>query len=434
MPRAHPDRPAGRSNEADTPAARRNYESAVAAGFYGRDDGGLAGKFDNVRRYWEGQITRFTLADVLQGVVERKQAAGERLRVLDLGAGAGEGYEILTSLKRRDTPPGPEDVELVTPDLLEAYKGLDISTAMVEQGQETYAQVPNVDFARADLARGLGDVVRDEAYDVYMSCYGPLSHLTNAALERLLDDICRHAGSRFVFMADLVGHFSYEWQDSWSRPEAELRPYSMSYLYPREFWDEVDIERFPLRYWTGARFDAFIRDLVARRGGRVVDHRLVDRSVLVGRHMNTAEFNADVQPLRQAVNSLYELNVRTPLDSLIFDYRPHPAFPALNAFFERFQTAWNTVVEAAVEAIDRWDDRAWLETEADERLAPPVRDGVTAVRRAVLAADRLALDDPRANLVERQLANVLRNLEMALQQGLGAAHGLVAIYDVQRMH
>ena len=75
----------------------KTYKSAVANGFYQRNTGGLIGKYDNVRRYWEDQITRYVLHDFITGFVEEKRQSLSRIRVLNLGCGAGEGYEILTN-------------------------------------------------------------------------------------------------------------------------------------------------------------------------------------------------------------------------------------------------------------------------------------------------------------------------------------------------
>jgi hypothetical protein len=39
---------------------------------------------------------------------------------------------------------------------------------------------------------------------------------------------------------------------------------------------------------------------------------------------------------------------------------------------------------------------------------------------------------PRENIIEPQLGYALRYLEMKLQRGLGCAHGLVGIFEVDR--
>jgi len=44
----------------------------------------------------------------------------------------------------------------------------------------------------------------------------------------------------------------------------------------------------------------------------------------------------------------------------------------------------------------------------------------------------LSLGLPRENIIEPQLGYALRHLEMRLQQGLGCAHGLVGIFEVDK--
>jgi hypothetical protein len=61
-----------------------------------------------------------------------------------------------------------------------------------------------------------------------------------------------------------------------------------------------------------------------------------------------------------------------------------------------------------------------------------VQDAIRTIRSTVRTASTARVDDPRANLVEPQLAYLLRDLEWNLQQGLGAAHSLLAMYEFHR--
>ena len=415
--------------------ALRNYESVVAAGFYGKNGGGMHGKYDNVRRYWEDQITRYALHDFVAPLAHRKRKIKSEIRALDLGSGSGEGYEILTSLRKPGESLISKEVEVLPPRLLGFYKGLDISPAMVEQGKALYAHVPKVAFEVADLAQGLGDSMNDDPYDIYFSSYGSLSHLRQDELAHLLNDIYDHAEGSFIFVADLVGRYSYEWQCYWGNEgvdETNMRQYSMSYLYPKEMLPKIEVERFPLRYWHAGEFDRFMEGLIFERGGRVLQKKLVDRSIIVGRHMNTGEFNPKATPLRNYVNSLHEFNRRTELDRLFFRYSPVKDFPRLNSFFERYQAAWNAVIEAAIEALERWNDSNFLRQEPDDDLPRVVQEAIRTVRRVVLHLEWFRMGDSRANILEPQLGYILRNIEMDLQEFLGAGHGLLATYEIRK--
>lgn len=415
-------------------AAAKTYEAAVSEGFYGRDRSGLQGKYDNVRRYWEDQITRYALHEFVGSLVEEKRRALSRIRVLDLGAGAGEGYKILTSLKRRAENLGSSEVEVLPNDILGFYKGIDISGAMVEQGRQIYANDPKVRFDAGDLSEGLGVAADDPPYDIYYSSYGSLSHLRDEQLRRLIEEVYDNFEGSCIFIADLVGRYSFEWQCHWDRPtdDANMRQYSMSYLYPEEMLDQVEVERFPLRYWGAREFDAWFGSIIEGRGGRIANRELRDRSILVGRHMNTREFNPRAQPIRAAVNRLHEFDQRCDLGSLLFDYAPKPGFDEINEFFEFFQMAWNAVVYDAIESLERWDDRDWLRRSPPEEFPEPVRESIRIIRNVVRNVQWFRMGDPRANVIEPQLGYILRNLEMDLQRGLGAAHGLLAIYELRK--
>ncbi|MCA9772965.1 MAG: class I SAM-dependent methyltransferase [Myxococcales bacterium] len=417
-------------SKAQHPAAAKTYESAVAHGFYLRDAGGLAGKYDNVRRYWEDQITRYALRDSIASLVERKRRTLSRIRVLDLGSGSGQGYEILTSIKRGGGSLAAKEVDVLSSDMLGFYKGVDISPAMIEQARESYKDVPKVEFVVGDLSEGLGEAKEDEPYDVFFSSYGSLSHLDDSQMRRLVADVVANSRGPCLFVADLVGRYSVEWPCYWREGEA-MRDYSMSYLYSEDVRARVEPDHFPLRYWSAAEFEAFMESAVDAAGGVIEGRRIRDRSILVGRHMDTREYNPHARSIRAAVNSLHEFYQRTDLESLIFDYAPELEAPELNAFFESFQMAWNAVVYAAIDALDDWSNKDRLREPPPEEYPEPVRVAIRTIRDVVRHVEWFRMGDPRANIVEPQLGYILRNLEMDFQQGLGAGHGLMAIYAIR---
>lgn len=414
-------------------AELRNYSSAVAAGAYERDNGGLFGKFDNVRRYWEDQINRHALQRFLSALVTLQRKRLERVRVLDLGCGAGEGYEILTSVRREGVSLADGEVEVMPEWLLGQYRGVDLSPAMVEKAREKYWDRPKLNFDVADLNDGL-PVADEPAYHIYFTSFGSLSHLGDESFGRLLDGICRHMGRSAIFVGDMVGRYSFEWQRYWDEPADRgdnLRGYSMSYIYPPDVVDQVEVETFPLRFWGGSELDQFVTERAAANGIRVLRREIRDRSILVGRHMDTGEFNEHAQPLRRQVCSLHEFNRRTDLRELLFDYVPAPGHRAVNAFFESYQMAWNTVVGACLEAVGRHDEEAADEPLGDD-YPEPVRKAIETIRNVVRNVRWFEMGDPLANIIEPQLGYVLRMLEQSLQQGLGAAHGVLGVFELSR--
>lgn len=401
-----------------------------------------------MRRYWEDRITRETLRDALLPMLRDERRRGDGIRVLDLGSGSGEGYEIVTSVTVPPEGLRHHEIEEPVADRLSAYLGIDLSDAMVEEGRRIYRQEPRVRFQVRDLARGLGPVKHEEPpFDLYYSSYGSLSHLSGDELRRLVRDVAEHASGPFLFVADVLGRYSFEWQRYWDDGDGtRMRPYSMSYLYPRELRDGADVERFPIRYWGGPELDGFVREAFGEAGAEVVDRTIRDRSVLVGRHMDTAEFNPRAQPIRGAVNRLHELDSRTDLDTLFFEPVSVPGCDRINRFHERFGAAWNRLVEGTKEALFESDRIEGDESapcgdggpsgpppgpyisEGDE--PPELAEALETVRNVVEHAKWFRMGDARANVVEPQLGFALKDLEAELQEGLGAAHGLLGVFRV----
>ena len=49
------------------------FDIAVEQGFYGVEKGGIVGKYDNVRRYWEDIITKLIIRDSIEKILEKKR-------------------------------------------------------------------------------------------------------------------------------------------------------------------------------------------------------------------------------------------------------------------------------------------------------------------------------------------------------------------------
>lgn len=418
-----------RTQQADSAEELQTYEQAVHNGHYARDTGGLTGKHDNVRRYWEDELTGLAVRDPLERLLLDKKRALERLRVLDLGCGSGEGYELLTNIRRRTSGVETTNSLLVTPELVYLYLGVDISEAMVHQGRETYRGNGKVVFKQGDLREGLPAVVGVEPFDLYFSSYGSLSHLNDQELENLLVEIAQHAGEHALAVVDVLGKFSYEWQEEWDAESAEgMREYSMAYLHPDGEVQADEIEHFPMRYWTRQGLEQLLARVSQQSGRSVSLRRSFDRSILVGRHMDTAIYNPKAPALRRAVNMLHESNHRTDLRDLLFDYHPRPGFDEVSRFFERMQMAWNLVVSYCIDRLA--SDEMDPEHEDLEAFPEPVAGAVKTIAKVIDNVRWMRMGDPRANIIEPQLAYALRGLEVGLQQGEGYAHGLVGVIEI----
>jgi len=407
------------------------YSETVARGLYEKNQGGLFGKHDNVRTYWEDELTRIALRPHVRERAVACAAAGRRVRVVDLGCGSGQGYELLTRIRQTDLSLEEAQRYVLTPDQLEIYLGLDLSDVMVEQGRHNYQHVQHVSFQQADLREGLGSVARERPFDIYFSSYGSLSHLGAEDLKTCLRGIARHASPGALVVLDLMGRLSPEWPLYWQvEDESEkVRPYSMSYLFSERERRTGEIERFPLRFWTGEEVRSLCAEITRDTGVSVGLLELFDRSIFVGRHVDTQEYGTCLPPLRRLVNRLFEHNVRTHLERLLVDYRPTPGADTLNEFFVNLSHCWNTVVGFAQARLSG--------TRIDLAEMPGWRDFPAPLQMALVTMDRIVdsvawidVGDVRANIIEPQLAYVLRRMQSRLQDGRGCGHGLVAVLRV----
>ena len=412
-------------------SGERTYADTVARGFYGLNAGGLSGKYDNVRAYWEDEITRTTIRPHLQRLVRTRASGGRGLRVLDLGCGAGQGFELLTRIDEEGRELNEDHVYVLPADDVSLYLGLDLSEAMVQRGRENHRQLPRVCFEVADLREGLGPAAKERAFDLYYSSYGALSHLDGDSLRRCIGAVARHATTGGVMVLDLLGRLSPEWPGYWLAPsEAErTRPYSMSYLYSEAERRAGKYERFPIRFWTGDEVRSLCEDVSQEQGILVEVADLVDRSSFVGRHTDTGEFGTWLPPLRSLVNRLYEQNLRTRLEQLRVQPRPVDGAPELNVYFARMASCWNTVVDFT---NDRLHGRRInvLSLEGWRHFPAPLQMALVTIDRIIDSVAWMDVGDVRANVIEPQLAHVLRRMQHQLQEGRGCGHGLLAVLRI----
>jgi SAM-dependent methyltransferase len=409
------------------------YTEAATSGLYVKKSG-LSGKYDNVRRFWEDDVTRLFLRPYLKEKVGEKARRLERLRILDLGCGAGDGYDLLTGITAKDVGIYEYAVTLINQDLLGTYRGIDLNMDLISQAVELYGSNDKVAFTRGDISSGLD--IDNEPYDLYFSSYGTMSHFSSEQLVKLLADIAAHSEDGALVVLDWLGRYSYEWQDLWSlnTDEEDFMDYRISYIYPPEERNSVDIQSFPLKLLSGKEVTDIVRGAEALSGAEIIVQRLFDRSMFVGRHIDTGEYNRHCTPVREAVNSLLEPNIRTDLTSLIVDYVPRHGFTELNRFFEKYTMSWNTLVKHTIEFLAEYEEsEAPAESAVDIYQFYPesLRKAVETMQKVVSTTGGLP-GDSRANIIEPQLAYALRRLEMELQSGSGTGHGLVGILQVNR--
>lgn len=412
--------------------ADKAYLEAITHGRYSEQVQGLKCKYDHVRIQFEDFITSYYLRPYLEKIVEQKyeEKSNSGLRFYDLGCGTGDGYELLSKMAG-ETKLSEFDTRLIQEGMVEQYKGIDLNVALLKEARNLFGHYDHVDFCKGNFSEGLPVEENEGPYDLYFTSYGTLSHCTNEELERLLTDIARHAGNGSLILADFLGRYSYEWQDLWTHDpeEAPFIDYKINYLYSEDEREEVEVSSFPLRLMSMPELEPII-EKAARKGGASFELlKAFDRSIFVGRHMETGTYNGNPQPLRLMVSSLFERGLRTYFPDLKVSYRPKAGFEEQNRELGMLAHCWNALVDYTMQLMEYVDNDEQLLPYPPQAEVMPL-ERVYRVMRQTLEGSRGLLGDIRADLIEAQLGYALRSLEMNLQLGKGLGHGFVVVMKV----
>ncbi len=399
------------------------YEVAVRAGFYGLDRSSLSGKKDNVRKFWEDMSIKLWLRPLLAA-----RGAQRPLRVVDLGCGGGEGMELLTHIPMEPAARSEREF-LLAADALE-YVGIDLSPGMIEQGARNYAGLPNVCFVQADLAGGF-PLAGEPPFHLYFSSYGSLSHLSAEALRQLVGEIARHADDGALLVFDLLGRYSPEWPGYWTADNRRMLPYNMAYLLPREQRTPERIEWFTNMFWTADELRGLVAAVAAETGRGLTFEVLADRSIFVGRHIDTGLFNGTPRAWRHQVNRLLDQGYRGQLDALRIDVAslelPAASCPVPAARLAGYAGQWNTVIRHLDALIDKRDDEVRFLIESSPA---GLADDLKMLAWLCRNGSRFPVADFWAGVVGPQVAVILRNLEMGLPDAVGCGHALFGVVRI----
>lgn len=415
------------------------YSQAVASGKYNRENG-IHGKYDNVRIYWEDEVTRFFLRPYLEHLIQLRVKTGKKIRILDLGCGSGDGYELLTDINRSDSKLSDNETHLITDDNLDHYKGIEINKDLLNQNVERWGENSKLQCVWGDFSQGLPVEKTEQPFDIYLTSYGALSHLNEEKTVRLFVYIVNHAENGSILVGDWLGRFSYEWQQLWNNDLSKefWMDYVISYIYPAQFRNKVELASLNLRLLCQEEINRIIKRVREESGVKLELECLFDRSIFVGRHIDTGDYNPYLksQQLRRLVNSLFERNYRTDLNQLLIEYHPHSEMSFLNKFFDQFQFCWNKLIQHTMQLLLEYDedygDKVNNKTKEITTYPDALLNAMQRMDQTMKGIKYFQQDDFRANIIEPQLAYVLRNLEISLQRGIGTGHSIIGIFTIQK--
>lgn len=400
------------------------YDIAAQVGFYGLEKGGLTGKKDYVRKYWEDIVIKSTL----RSPIEKLLAGKSNIRVIDFGCGSGEGFELLTHVPVSQPLSSDKQNFVLSPEQI-SYTGVDISDSMIQQGRKIYETRNNVRFEKADLNKGF-PLIDENPFDIYFSSYSSLSHLEPDKLKRLVEEILNHAGPGAFIVFDLLGKYSPEWPKYWNENRTML-PYNMAYLIPPELRSKEPIQWYDICYWTPSMLYRLLEAAAEKTEARIQIFQCIDRSIFVGRHMETGLFGAPCFNYRYQINRLFDRDYRGELEYLNINLDWCVKFgelqPQVWARLQEYKEKWNCVINL-VEALLHGNDG--MVSHLIETTIPDISNELKFLAWLYRNAYRFPVVDFWASVMGPQIAVILRNIEMSLGPAMGCGHGLLCVIEI----
>ncbi len=402
------------------------FDIAAQQGFYGLEYSGLTGKKDYVRKYWEDIAIKLTIRSSIQKLLTK----GSDIRVIDLGCGSGEGFELLTHIPvNQPLSPGKQSFVLSSDQI--SYTGIDISDSMIQQGRKNYENLNNVRFEHADLNRGF-PLKDEQPFDIYFSSYSSLSHFAPQKLKMIVEEIFDHAKSSAVIVFDLIGKYSLEWPRYWNENSPMLL-YNMAYLMPPELREKEPIQWYDVCFWTPSMLSQMLNAAAKETETCMQVVRCIDRSIFVGRHMETGLFGAPRFNYRYQVNHLFDHEHREEIEHLSIDLNwcagLEKVQPEVWSRLCDYKEKWNCIIRL-VEAL--LHDNNSIVSNLIETTSQDISGELKFLTWIYRNAHRFPAVDFWASIMGPQIAMILRNIELSFEPALGCGHGLLCVVEITK--
>ena len=358
---------------------------------------------DGVKVNWEEPFSCMVYRKAIERTGYR---SGNSLEILDVGSGTGDGISLLTSQLMKDSGLNlDDDID---------YLGIDICQDMCETARSIHSHRNRVRFLQGDIRQSLPD----EAFDLYLSCGVPYSHLTPAelkiALQNIFENVRRH-NTQSAVVIDVLGKYSIEWVSKWNLSRWDYR---MNF-----FQSDGEADFTPMSFYSAKDLDQLIHSAAAQVDCKISGIEFFDRSVMVGRHTSTGEFTPNLSRYRNLVNSLMDEGCTTDFEQLMFNTELGDAPAEVIDYFKTFRGWWNQLIrEAAILCGDSVD--------SSKSNLPPDFQGFSMELKQLI--DNSQTENVRASIIEPTLAKYLRDLEISTQKGLGVGHTLMALVSINQ--
>ena len=231
-----------------------------------------------------------------------------------------------------------------------------------------------------------------------------------------------------IIVLDLFGKYSLEWPKYWNESRVML-PYNMAYLIPPELRSKEPIHWFDVCYYTPSMLFEML-DNAAKNTGASMHADCIDRSIFVGRHMETGLFNAPCLNYRHQINRFFDQDSREELEHLIIDLdwckEIGKTQPVVWARLNDYKEKWNCVINL-VDALLHGNDI--MVSHLIETTSSDISNELKFLTWLYRNAYRFPVVDFWASVMGPQIAVILRNMEMSMGEAVGCGHGLLCVVE-----
>ncbi len=375
-------------------------------------------RYDPVKVRWEDKICQ----DHYRKMVKRLIESGEKLRILDLGCGIGYGYHLISNILDKNVPIDVNNCKLLDEDDIEYYVGLDINPDLMGIANDRYKDDEKVTVLHRDFLR---DKYPKRPFNIYFSSGVPFSHLNDDKFNSLLEKIFYHIksfGTSAVLVVDVLGRYSIEWQPQWDEPSWHI--YNMSF-----FSDGNEAEPVYMKFW-GEELNNFVIKAAQQAGVKAECFDTFDRSIFIGRHIDTGNFNPNTKKMRSMVNELFYPLQRAPLQEMFMNYTYEGSPEDIRRYYKRITYYWNYALATACSYLGI-PTPDWFEVDEAYTIPESLKSDLEHLGQITKGKEIYEhTDDFRTDIFEPSLGYLLRNIECNCSEGLGAAHTLISIFEV----
>ncbi len=210
-----------------------------------------------------------------------------------------------------------------------------------------------------------------------------------------------------------------------------MLPYNMAYLTPPELHDKESIQWYDVCFWTPPMLFQILDTAAKKTDTSIQVVQCIDRSIFVGRHMETGLFGAPRLNYRYQVNHLFDHEHREEIEHLLIDLNWCAELgkiqPHIWARLCDYKEKWNCII-SLVEALLHRNDS--IVSDLIEKTSQDISNELKFLAWLYRNAHRFPVVDFWASIMGPQIAVILRNIEMSLGPALGCGHGLLCVIEI----